>query len=82
VQSGQAQVFTSVGLTPANASLLTGDTLSLTAVAQHQNGVPMAGLPAPNFISSNAAVAVVSAAGTFAYHCEPHPSMRAQVVVQ
>ncbi|MDH4347298.1 MAG: plastocyanin/azurin family copper-binding protein, partial [Gemmatimonadota bacterium] len=63
VQSGQTQVFTSVGLTPASASLLTGDTLSLTAVAQDQNGVPMAGLPAPNFISSNAAVAVVSPTG-------------------
>ena len=63
VQSGQTQVFTSVGLTPASASLLSGDTLSLTAVPQDQNGVPMIGLSAPNFISSNAAVAVVSAAG-------------------
>ena len=63
VQSGQTQVFTSVGLTPALASLLTGDTLTLTAVPLDQNSVPMGGLPAPSFLSSNPAVAVVSPAG-------------------
>jgi plastocyanin len=63
VQSGQAQVFTSVALTPSSASLLTGDTLALAATPLDQNGVPIGGLPAPSFITSNAAVAAVSPTG-------------------
>ena len=63
VQSGQTQVFTAVALTPDAASLLMGDTLRLTATALDQNGVPITGLPAASFITSNAAVAVVSPAG-------------------
>lgn len=63
VQSGQVQHFSSVALTPPAASLLSGDTLRLSATPLDQNGVPMAGLPAATFLSSNPAVAVVSATG-------------------
>jgi plastocyanin len=63
VQSGQAQVFSSVSLAPPTATLLIGDTLTLAAAPLDQNGVPMSGLPAPNFITSNAVVAVVSPTG-------------------
>lgn len=63
VQSGQVQHFISVGLSPAAASLLSGDTLRLTATPLDQNGVPMTGLSPATFLSSNPAVAVVSASG-------------------
>ncbi len=63
VQSGQAQVFTAVSLTPPAASLVVGGVLELAAVPLDQNGVPIAGLPAATFTSTDAAVATVSPAG-------------------
>jgi plastocyanin len=63
VQSGQQQVFTSVQLAPADVSLLSGDTLRLTAAPLDQVGVPIAGLPSASFITSNATVAVVASDG-------------------
>lgn len=63
VQSGQVQQFTGVSVTPGALSMLVGGTAQLTATALDQSGVPMAGLPAATFISSNTAVAVVSTTG-------------------
>jgi plastocyanin len=63
VQSGQIQAFTAVSLTPASASLLVGDTITLRATPLDQNGVPMSGLPAASFITTNASVAAVTAGG-------------------
>lgn len=63
VQSGQVQQFTSVAITPASLSLLVGGTAQFSATPLDQSGVPMTGLPAPSYISSNTAVAVVSSTG-------------------
>jgi plastocyanin len=63
VQSGQAQLFTSVAVAPATASLLVGGTVALVATPLDQSGVPMVGLPAPVYQTSNAAVATVDAGG-------------------
>jgi plastocyanin len=63
VQSGQAPVFSSVVLTPTAAALLVGGTIDLVAEPRDQNGVPMTGLPAPVFTSTNTAVASVSPTG-------------------
>jgi plastocyanin len=63
VQSGQAQQFSAVQLLPAAASLVVGGVLQLSATPLDQAGVPMAGLPAPVFTTTDAAVAAVSPAG-------------------
>ena len=63
VQSGQTQLFTSVGVSPATTNLVVGGTVPLTATPLDQSGVPMAGLPAANFATSSAAIATVSSAG-------------------
>jgi plastocyanin len=63
VQSGQTQVFTSVSVTPATATLQTGGTVQLAATPLDQSGVPMTGLPAPSLASGNTAVATVDPQG-------------------
>jgi plastocyanin len=63
VQSGQAQVFSSVAVTPATAALLVGGTVQLTGDPLDQAGVPMTGLPAPGFTSGDPAIATVNGTG-------------------
>jgi plastocyanin len=63
VQSGQTQVFTSVSVTPATATLLMAGTVQLLATPLDQGGVPMAGLPAATFSTGNSAIATVDAGG-------------------
>ena len=63
VQSGQAQVYTSVSIAPVTTNLVVGGTVSLTATPLDQSGVPMTGLPAASFTSGSAAIATVSSTG-------------------
>ncbi len=63
VQSGQVQVFTSVDLTPATASLLVGGTIQLVATALDQSGVPIAAAPAAGYSTTNPTVATVDPNG-------------------
>ena len=65
VQGGGSQtpVLTSVRITPAGPSVAVGGTVQLTATPLDQAGQPMAGVPAAQWTSANAAVATVSAAG-------------------
>jgi plastocyanin len=63
VQSGAAQVFTSLTLTPASPSINVGGTLQLTATARDQVGNVMTGLPGAQYSSSDLAVAAVSSSG-------------------
>lgn len=63
VQSGQTQVFTSVSVTPATATLQVGGAVQLVATPLDQSGVPMIGLPSATFQTSDPAIATVAAAG-------------------
>jgi plastocyanin len=55
--------FASLTLAPATVALTVGSAAQLTAVAQDTSGNPLSGLPAPNYTSSDPAVATVDAAG-------------------
>ena len=63
VQSGAAQTFTSLTVTPAAPSLAVGATIQLAAIPRDQAGTEIAGLPAASFSSSDLTRATVSAAG-------------------
>jgi len=63
VQSGQAQVFTALALTPATPAVAVGGTAQLVATPLDQNGSAMSGLAAPSFTSSSTTIATVSPAG-------------------
>ena len=56
-------VFTSVGVTPATATIVAGATQPLTVVARDQNGAAMAGTPSITYSSSDQAKATVSLDG-------------------
>ena len=63
VQSGQAQVYTSLTLTPATPAIAVGGTAQLAATPLDQNGSAMTGLGTPTFTTSASAVATVSPTG-------------------
>jgi plastocyanin len=60
-----AQVFSAVKVSPLSMSITSGATTTLSATPVDQNGVVMtgSGFGSPTFVSSNVAVATVSAAG-------------------
>ena len=63
VQTGQAQVFTSVGIAPVTTTLLIGGTVTLVATPLDQAGVPMAGLPGATYLSQAPGIASVGGSG-------------------
>ena len=63
VQSAQAPVYTSLGLSPATPAIAVGGTVQLVATPQDQNGSAMTGLGTPTFTTSAPAAATVSPGG-------------------
>ena len=63
VQSAQAPVYTSLGLSPATPAIAVGGTAQLVATPLDQNGSAMTGLGTPTFTTSAPAVAAVSPGG-------------------
>ncbi len=63
VQTGQAQLFTSVGIAPVTTNLLVGGIVTLVATPLDQSGVPMTGLPAATYLSQAAGIASVGGSG-------------------
>ncbi len=63
VQTGQAQVFTAVGIAPVTTTLLVGGTVTLVATPLDQAGVPMPGLPGATYLSQSPGIASVGGSG-------------------
>ncbi len=63
VQAGGPQTYSSLTLEPAAVSVGVGGTTQLTATPRDQNGLPIAGLPAPTLGSTDTSVVTVSATG-------------------
>jgi len=62
--TGGTPTYTSLALSPALWAMRIGATKTLVATPLDQNGLPMTGLPAATFTSSDPAVASVDPAGT------------------